>query len=284
LKLGFNEGTTKMNADLQTDLLLADRYGYDYIEFRMDKLEKYLDAHTVQELVQALQACRIKPHAINALKDINMMSLEQRVEAESQLEWACSVGQRIGSPCVVLVPTVDDALAQEYSRTQINQECIERLHAFTSIAARHGVGLALEPVGMKASAVRSLEQALEIVRAVGRPEVGLAIDLFNLYLFDAWRDVERLRQVDPKMIFVVHIADAENRPLSELDQHSRVWPGEGVVPIGKVLSLLRAIHYEGAASLELFRPEYWRMAAEDVVRIGKEKLAGVLGMGNPQPD
>ena len=40
---------------------------------------------------------------------------------------------------------------------------------------------------------------------------------------------------------------------------------------------VQAAGYDGPACLELFRPEYWRMPAEDVIRMGAETTRPFLG-------
>ena len=52
LKLGFNEATCKENSSVEKDLALCEKYGYDYIELRLDMLKDYLKTHTVDELLQ----------------------------------------------------------------------------------------------------------------------------------------------------------------------------------------------------------------------------------------
>ena len=47
LKLGYNEATCKENSTVENDLLLCEKYGYDYIELRLDMLQEYLKTHTV---------------------------------------------------------------------------------------------------------------------------------------------------------------------------------------------------------------------------------------------
>ena len=46
LKLGYNEATCKENSTVENDLLLCEKYGYDYIELRLDMLQEYLKTHT----------------------------------------------------------------------------------------------------------------------------------------------------------------------------------------------------------------------------------------------
>jgi 2-keto-myo-inositol isomerase len=40
------------------------------------------------------------------------------------------------------------------------------------------------------------------------------------------------------------------------DAH-RLLPGLGVLPLKEIIEALRQIGYDGVASVEIFRPEYW---------------------------
>ncbi|MGA2480744.1 MAG: sugar phosphate isomerase/epimerase [Spirochaetia bacterium] len=276
MKSGFNEGTTKNNSDLETDLLLAEKYGFDYIEFRLDKLETYLAKGSLTELERKLKQGRIRPHALNAIKGINLMSESAAKDSLARLEWACGLGKRLGSPCIVLVPTLQDGVHEEHARSDIDRDCVDVIERFSQVAASYDMGLALEPIGFRASAVRSLEQAWAILRRVKSKNVGLAVDTFNVHMFDSWNDIDVLKQIPVDRIFVVHIADCEDLPLGSVDQSNRLWPGEGIVPITKILSILHGMGYDGVVSLELFRPEYWQMRPEEVVRIGSERTRRYL--------
>ena len=50
LKLGFNEATCKENSSVEKDLELCEKYGYDYIELRLDMLKEYFKTHTIDDL------------------------------------------------------------------------------------------------------------------------------------------------------------------------------------------------------------------------------------------
>lgn len=270
MKSGFNEGTTKNNSDLEKDLRFADKYGFDFIEFRLDKLETYLRTGTPEGLERELKKYRIRAHALNAIKGINLMTDSAAKYSDARLQWACEVGKLLGSPCVVLVPTIEEGVNEKYARDEIDRDCIEVIERFSKIAASSDMGIALEPIGFRGSAVRSLEQAWGIIQRVNAKNVGLAVDMFNVHVFDSWNDIGVLTEIPVDRIFVVHIADCENLPLSSLDQSNRLWPGKGIVPIKRIISTLRGMGYDGVISLELFRPEYWQMDPEEVVRIGSE--------------
>ena len=46
--------------------------------------------------------------------------------------------------------------------------------------------------------------------------------------------------------------------------------------VQEVADAVQAVGYDGPACLELFRPEYWRMPAEDVIRMGAENTRPFL--------
>jgi 2-keto-myo-inositol isomerase len=58
------------NSILKKDLELCEKYGYDLIEIRLDKLRDYLKTNTVEDLVDFFENSNIKPFAFNALEFI----------------------------------------------------------------------------------------------------------------------------------------------------------------------------------------------------------------------
>ena len=66
------------------------------------------------------------------------------------------------------------------------------------------------------------------------------------------------------------INDCEDLPRGILDHCHRIMPGLGVITVAEVSEAVKAVGYDGPACLELFRPEYWDMDAEDVIRMGAE--------------
>lgn len=68
MKLSFNEATTLKNSNLEKDLELCEKLGYDYIEIRAeDKLPEYLQHHSIEDLADYFRTRHIKPLALNAL-------------------------------------------------------------------------------------------------------------------------------------------------------------------------------------------------------------------------
>jgi hypothetical protein len=79
----------------------------------------------------------------------------------------------------------------------------------------------------------------------------------------------------------VHPPSSCGLPLIYGDAH-RLYPGEGVIPIDAILSSLHARGFDGVASVEIFRPEYWEQPPADVARTAYDRAAAVSGTGSPQ--
>jgi hypothetical protein len=90
--------------------------------------------------------------------------------------------------------------------------------------------------------------------------------------------LSELDQLDPARIFAFHLDDLEDVPKEDITDARRLIPGLGVVPLGEICGRLKAIGYDGACSVELFRPEYW---AWDPTRLAIQVREAALEILSP---
>ncbi len=270
MKLGYNQATCMKRSSVENDLRLCEKYGYDYIELRLDLLKEYLKEHSIKELNAFFKESHLKPYALNSIEDINFCTEQQWNELDELFTFACKVAQEINNPYLIIVPTMGPDMCTK-TEAEVFDDSVAVIKKLSDIAKPYGVKLAFEPIGDRRWACNSMRQAYEIIKAVDREDVGLAIDCINVYLHDKCADVAYINEIPLEKIFVFHINDCEDLPLGVLDHCNRLFPGDGCIPISKITDLLKAKGYEEIASLELFRPEYWDMDPEDVIRIGAEK-------------
>ena len=102
------------------------------------------------------------------------------------------------------------------------------------------------------------------------PNLGLTIDAFNIYLADKCSYIEYLRTIDLEKILSTTLTTVKICPWEFYHCH-RLMPGDGVVPLNKFSEILKEKGYTDGASIELFRPEYWKMDPELVIKMGAEK-------------
>jgi 2-keto-myo-inositol isomerase len=88
--------------------------------------------------------------------------------------------------------------------------------------------------------------------------------------------LEDLQNADGSKIFILHIDDTEDFPIGFLTDDDRVWPGQGAIDLDTLLSTLKEIGYEGVVSVELFRPEYYKLEAEETIKTAKDTTVSVV--------
>jgi len=155
-------------------------------------------------------------------------------------------GARSREPLRVLVARRPALVAQ-----RAHDGALERRH----IAAAHNVALAFEFLGQPDCSVPTLDLAHEIVREANRKNLGLVIDSFHFYAGNS--TFEMIEALDPELIQIFHINDAENLPRTELEDRHRLLPGLGILPLKQMIGAFKKIGYDKVASVEIFRPEYW---------------------------
>lgn len=271
MKLCFNEATTLENSNLALDLELCEKHGYDLIEIRLDKLREYLKTRTVGELAAFFTNHRLKPFAFNALEFILFRDAAGYAQILSDLRFLCETGAVIGCKKIVVVPTFD---VGGKTKPEIKAEAVRVLREMAGIAKPYGVSLAFEFVGYPNCSVNTFGQAYDIVRETDLDNVGVVLDCFHFHAMGS--RLSDLAAADPKKIFIFHIDDSEDLPVGAARDDKRLWPGEGAVDLKGIIGTLRQIGYGDMVSVELFRPEYWRMSAEDTIRVGKEKTLAVF--------
>ena len=271
MKLALN-GATTMRADLATDLQAAKAAGFDYLEIWAAKLRAFLRERSTSELKRLFSESGLSPLSINSIEHITFRDAAAYESIKHECEELSSIASGIGCPSIVVVPgrlPPDGA-----SRETVIAESIQVLNELCDIAARHNVALAFEFLGQPDCSVPTLDLAAEIVRKADCENLGLVIDSFHFYAGGS--TVEMIDALDPKLIHIFHINDAEDLPREQLEDRHRLLPGLGILPLREIVSAFRRIGYDKVASIEIFRPEYWerdpfelardaRVAAERVV-------------------
>ncbi len=122
--------------------------------------------------------------------------------------------------------------------------------------------------------ISTLTTLLKMTRAAGHPNVA---PLFDCYHF--WAGTSKLEDLDavlPGEIGHVHFQDAPDMPRELLDNATRVMPGDGVAPLGRILRKLASKGYAGPLSVELFLPVFQQGDPFEVAREVRQKAERVM--------
>ena len=247
-------GATTMQADLATDFQAAKAAGYDYLEIWAAKLRTFLTDRTSHELKELIATAGVPPLSINSIEHVTFRDSPTWNGIKEQCAELSEIAEKIDCPFIVVVPSpLPNGGAP---REEVIAESVQVLRELCDIAARHSVSLAFEFLGQPDCSVPTLGLAHEIVRATERKNLGLVIDSFHFYAGGS--TIEMVGALDPNLISVFHINDAENLPREQLQDKHRLLPGLGILPLTELLAAFRKIGYDKVASVEIFRPEYWK--------------------------
>ena len=235
-----------------TDCRAAQAAGFDYVEIWAAKLRDFLKQRSTSEL-KDLFSSSPPPLSINSIEHITFRDPRAYESITQECDELSNIAGAIGCPCIVVVPgRLPDGSA---SRETVIGESVRVLNELCDIAGRYGVSLAFEFLGQTDCSVQTLDFAHEIVRTADRENLGLVIDSFHFYAGGS--TLEMIEALDPELIQIFHINDAEDLPRDQLEDRHRLLPGLGILPLREIVSAFRRIGYDKVASVEIFRPEYW---------------------------
>lgn len=271
MKIALN-GATTMRADIESDIHVAQAAGFDFLEIWAAKLRNFLQRRTTSELNELLAKSGVPPLSINSIEHITFREADAYESIKQQCEELSRIAAAIKCPFIVVVPgRIPNGGA---TRAEVINESVRVLRELCDIAVRHNAALAFEFLGQPDCSVPTLDLAHEIVRASDRPNLGLVIDSFHFYAGGS--TVEMIEALDPKLIYVFHINDAENLPREQLEDRHRLLPGLGILPLREMIAAFRKIGYDKVASIEIFRPQYWDLDPFELARDARTATERVL--------
>jgi len=118
-------------------------------------------------------------------------------------------------------------------------------------------------------------QASAIALNSDHPEAKIIADTFHLY---AGRSgFNALKHIRGSFIATFHINDVPaSPPPGELEDEHRIYPGDGILPLGEILNDLKESGFRDFVSLQLFNPELWEQDFLEVAKTGLEKTVSVI--------
>jgi sugar phosphate isomerase/epimerase len=230
---------------LQEKFEFAGRAGYDGIELRArggfafrDRLPELRRA--VRDGVPLPSVCVDMPHFFGAFDP------ELRRDAVAQLKSQLSVIAEVGGPGAVActpasygmfsrrLPPFEPPRSAEQDRAIL----LDGLAELGEHAARTGATLALEPLNRyEDHMINRLEQAAELVAAVGLPSVKVLADTYHM----------NIEEDEPSSALIGAAAQLGHVQVSD---SNRFQPGAGHLDWAALLGTLDAVGYDGYLALE----------------------------------
>ena len=263
-------GATTMTCPLEQDLENAAQAGFEGVELWWDKIRTFLETRTAEDLKALLDHYALVPVSICPLL---IWPFRDSEPARESFRSAVSLAPLIGCDLLIACPDFRPArLTKEEALAAHARE----LRSLAEIASQRGLRLAVEPIGRHTLCAGS-DDALALIERAGNPEnVGLLLDSFHF--FRSQIENAELDRIPLDKLFVVHVNDSEDGAIDELTDANRVYPLEGVIPLGDMLGRLVARGYDGYLSVEVFRPEYWEQPGLQVAKQAAKSLTDLTDL------
>ncbi|MFS2223728.1 sugar phosphate isomerase/epimerase family protein [Pantoea sp. B65] len=268
-------GISTHYCNVVTEARIAAETGYDGLEFLHYKLLRYLaNGGSTNALKKVVSGYGLQTACLNALIDIER---HQSVEKQTMLSEALQLTQIAAE---LECPTIQ-ILAQHgidhLPEAQILDIMTENISTIADIGQQYGVRYQIEVIAH--TKFNTMEQALEVIRRIGKPNVGLVIDFWHLYATGKTRP-EDVAALDPALIFGVHFCDGRKPVADEKWQETVLrayMPGEGNIDIQAWTDAVKSTGFDGVWSAELFSPTCWEMDHLTLARQVIENMSSYTG-------
>ena len=240
------------------------------MELDIGKVEEAVKKYGLLKLKETVKEHEMKIVSLNAIENYPILTEEDMKKSLARCERIFELSRDL--ECEIVVVNPNEFETGEKARMQKAFDLFIKRTA--EIAAGFSVRLGYEFVSYENRIVNTLEESM---KGLSRwdPSIGLVLDIFHLY-----RTGEGITQIPNQLmsrLWIFHVNDAPNKPVPDLRDSDRVFPGEGVVDIDGALEVLAAKGFAGPVSLELFNASYWQKPPTVVLRKSWEKLDSLLG-------
>ena len=272
LKYCLNTGTIRgQSLGVMGELEVASQAGYDAIEPWVRDLEKLEETGTpVEEFRKRLEDFGMSMESAIAFPRWIVDDEQERSKGMEEAKRVMDIVSRAGGKRVACPPSgaTEGPVLDLFA-------VAERYRALLELGDRMDVVPLVEVWGFSANLQR-LGQAVFVAVESGHPKACILLDVYHL--FRGGSSFEGLRLLSGECAPVFHMNDYPAQPEREkLTDADRVFPGDGVAPMGEILRSWRSSGVDQVLSLELFNRAYWERDALEVAREGLQKMKACAG-------
>jgi 2-keto-myo-inositol isomerase len=271
MKFCASQATT-LTTSFADDVVVYAAAGFPALEVWLTKLETHLETHSGGDTLRLLDDNRMSLAAAAGQGGLLLSEGDARRAHFDHLRRRLELCALFAIPTLVVTADVLPPAARSGGRDAL-AAAVAALAEAADLAAPCGVRLALE-FHARSPVCASLDTAVALAAAAGRPNVGVALDLFHYYTGPS--KFEDLDLLSPANLFHVQVCDLAGVPRELAADADRVLPGDGDFQLGPIVQRLRDIGYDGWVSLELMNPILWQVKLTQVAEVGLAALQRLL--------
>lgn len=266
MKLCISQATT-MPTPLAEDLAAYGATGWTAVEVWLTKLEKHLEAATLDDVRTLLAQTNLTPVAAAYQGGLLLAQGEQRQAHFTHFRRRLELCQALGIPLLLI--------AADYAAT-VDLVSLQRVAVALKQAAQWAAGydvkLALE-FRAGPAICNNLDTALNLVEEIREPNVGVCLDVFHYEKGPSKpTDFDRLTNAN---LAHVQLCDVAGVPRELMAESDRIFPGDGDFNFAPLMAALQRIDYGGYIALEVLNPTLWELKPTQVSELGLMALRRV---------
>ena len=255
---------------LAKEIEIASQAGYQAIEPWVESIEAYLKSGgTMAELRQRLNDAGLVLASAIAFPQWIVDDDTRRAAGLEQAKRDMDRVAQLGGKRIAAPP----AGATEVLGFNL-RVAAERYRALLEVGDRAGVQPMFELWGFS-KCLNRLSEVSFVAIETGHPQACVLADVYHLHKGGSAPTSLRLLSGAAMPVFHINDYPAEPPPDKITDGH-RVYPGDGVAPLGQILRDVRRCSGPTVLSLELFNREYYQQDALTVARTGLAKMKAAV--------
>jgi len=270
-RFALNTATIRgQNLPLDEEIDLAIRAGYAGIEPWVNKLHAFVEAGGSLKVLS--KRCADAGLAVVSAIGFARWIVDDDAERAKGLEQAkrdMAALRELGGTHIAAPP----AGATRGPKIDLDAAA-ERYHALCEVGRGVGVIPQIEVWGFSPNLGRLAESVYVAVRS-GHRDACVLPDVYHLY--KGGSAIDGLKLLGRAALHCFHINDYPDLPRDRINDADRVYPGDGVAPIPRIVDHLKANEAYCWLSLELFNRQYWTQDALLVAKTGLAKSRAAVG-------
>ena len=267
----FNTSTIRgQNLSFDKEIEITAEAGYDAIEPWVDKINRYVKGGgTLKDLRKRIADLGLTVESAISFFRWIVDDDTQRAKGLEQVKNEMDILAQIGGKRIAAPP----AGATREPGLDL-MKAAKRYRVLLELGDQMGIVPQIEIWGSSRNLHR-LGQSMFVVLESGHPKACLLPDVYHIY--KGGSDFTGLKLLSAQAIHVFHLNDyPADPPREKIADRDRVYPGDGIAPLTKILRDLHANGSRAVLSLELFNPEYWKQDPLTVAKTGLAKMKGAV--------
>ena len=279
-RLCLNPGAIGVQASQKELLQMAIEYGYEAIISMPDQLLEYGDSE-LSELTEEMKTHNISWGSASLPVDFR----KDEDTFKKGLEKLPAYAKVLENAGATRMNTWISNGHNELPYMANFHQHKERLGNCAKILGEHGVRLGLEYVGPKTSMtrrrypfMRTMGEVLELIAAIGEPNMGLVLDSFHWFCAEDTAD--DIRKLTPSAIVTCDLNDAR-ADLSrdeQIDGTRELPASTGVIDLKAFLQALIDMGYDGPVRAEPFNKNLNKMDNEEALKVSTKAMKQAVAL------